>query len=67
MNAAKKHGVVPGIHCGSPEYARKMIDKGFQLVTVMSDNSMLAATAKRMVRLARGQDGEGGGGTSGPY
>ena len=61
--ATKRHGVAPGIHCGSPEYARKMIDMGFQLVTVMSDNTMLDAAAKRMVQIARGQEtGSGGDG-----
>ena len=62
LAAAKRHGIAPGIHCGSPGYARKMLDLGFQLVTVMSDNTMLASTAKRMVAEARGEAAPQGGG-----
>ena len=67
MNAAEKRGIVPGIHCGSPDDARKMIDKGFQLVALMSDNTMLAAATKRMILTARGQDAGSVGGTAGSY
>lgn len=53
LAAAKKHGVVPGIHCWAPAYAREMIDKGFQLVTLGTDNVLLAQVAKRMVAETR--------------
>jgi 4-hydroxy-2-oxoheptanedioate aldolase len=49
LAAAKKHGVVPGIHCGQPAYARQMVDKGFQLVTLQSDNLLMAGGAKRIL------------------
>jgi len=62
LAAARRHGVVPGIHCGTPDYARKMIDLGFRLVTVMSDNSLLAAGAKRAVQQTRGQGAAASGG-----
>jgi 4-hydroxy-2-oxoheptanedioate aldolase len=65
LTAAQAHGVAPGIHCGSAAYARKMIDLGFRLVTVMSDNSILGSSAKRLVQEVRGK--EGGGGPAGPY
>lgn len=46
---AKEHGVVPGLHNGTPEYALKMIDKGFQFVTLASDARFLAAAAREAV------------------
>ncbi len=49
LAAAKKHGVVPGIHCGAAAYARKMVDRGFQLVTILSDNLLMAAGARQAV------------------
>ena len=54
MTAAKAHGVVPGIHCGSAAYARRMIDLGFQLVTLLSDQRLLMAAAKSIVEETRG-------------
>ena len=53
MTTAKAHGVVPGIHCGSAAYARRMIDLGFQLVTLLSDQRLLVAAAKAMVEETR--------------
>ena len=37
------------VHTGSPAYARQMIDKGFQLVTVQTDAAFLEAEARRVV------------------
>jgi 4-hydroxy-2-oxoheptanedioate aldolase len=48
LDACKRHGVQPGIHCGAPEYAKKMIGMGFTFVTVGGDTrfvTMGAATA----------------------
>ncbi len=56
LAAAKRHGVVPGIHCGSAAYARRMIDLGFQLVTLLSDQRLMVAAAKAMVEETRGGD-----------
>jgi 4-hydroxy-2-oxoheptanedioate aldolase len=50
---AKAHGVVAGIHNGSPEYARKMIGKGFQFVTIGSDARFMAAGAQQAVSKLR--------------
>ncbi len=49
LASAKSRGVVPGIHCGSPAYAARMVEQGFQLVTIQSDNLLMAAAAKRVV------------------
>src|ERR1700704_3868715 len=46
---AKAHGVVAGIHNGTPEYALKMIAKGFQFVTIASDARLMAAKAQEVV------------------
>jgi len=42
---AKKHGIFAGIHCLEPAYARRMVDDGFDLVTLASDNRLLSAAA----------------------
>jgi len=49
LATAKKHGIVPGIHCAAPAYAAKMIEQGFQLVTMGNDNTLMAGAAKRAV------------------
>jgi len=50
---AKEHGVMAGIHNGSPAYSRKMIDKGFRFVTSSTDSRLLAAAAKEIVLKTR--------------
>ncbi|MDD9821803.1 MAG: 2,4-dihydroxyhept-2-ene-1,7-dioic acid aldolase, partial [Gammaproteobacteria bacterium] len=57
--AAKRHGIVAGIHNGTPEYARKMIGLGFQFVTIGSDARFIAAGAKAIVEAMRGVGGDG--------
>jgi len=59
--AAKRNGVVAGIHNGTPEYARKMIGKGFQFVTIGSDSRFIAAGAKAIVEAMRGVQNGGDG------
>ena len=46
LESAKKRNLLTGIHNGTPEYAQKMINKGFNLVTVGSDSRYIAAGAK---------------------
>lgn len=65
--AARRHGVRPGIHTGSPQGARNMISRGFQFTTILSDNALLANAAKAAVAAARGEAGGGAGGPKGPY
>jgi len=53
---AKAHGVVAGIHNGSPEAALVRIAKGFQFVTVSSDARLMAAGAQQvMAEMRAGQ------------
>ena len=57
LDAAARHGVVAGIHNGTTAYARRMIDQGYRLVTVMSDARLLAAAARAIVDELRGEAG----------
>ncbi len=59
---AKAHGVVAGIHNGTPEYALKMIHKGFQFVTIASDARLMAAGAQQTLAKMRGKGASAGGG-----
>jgi 4-hydroxy-2-oxoheptanedioate aldolase len=69
LAAARRHGKVAGLHTGSAGYARQMIDKGFQFVTVQTDAAYLEAEARRVVRdvkqAAQGTDQAAK--ASGPY
>jgi 4-hydroxy-2-oxoheptanedioate aldolase len=50
---AKEHGVVAGVHNGSPEGALKRIAKGFQFVTISSDARLMAAGAQQVMAKMR--------------
>ena len=41
LAGCKRHKVQPGIHCGAPSYAKKMIEMGFNFVTVGGDNRFM--------------------------
>lgn len=53
LAAAKTHHLLAGVHTGSADYARAMIKKGFDLVTVMSDARLIAAGAEAVLREMR--------------
>ena len=57
LDAAKKRKLIAGLHNGTPEYAQKMIDKGFNLVTVGSDNRYIAAGSKSDLEKLKGIKG----------
>ena len=46
LEHAKKNNIVAGIQNGQPEYAEKMVKKGFQLVTIGSDQRYMTGAAK---------------------
>ena len=52
LAAAKKAGLHAGMHCTSADYAREMIAKGFDFVTVISDENLLARGAAERAKLA---------------
>ena len=49
LKHAKKNNIVAGIHNITPEYAAKMIEMGFQLVTVGTDQGYMSAGAKSVL------------------
>jgi len=62
LEHAKKNNIIPGIHNMTPEYAQKMINKGFQLVTVMSDQRFISSGAKLSInKLKKTKSKEGKG------
>lgn len=50
---AKAHGIVAGIHNGTPEAALRRIAMGFQFVTVSSDARLMAAGAQQVMAKMR--------------
>ena len=54
LEHAKKNKIIPGIHNATPEYAEKMIKKGFQLVTVGSDQRFMSSGAKNALEKLKG-------------
>ena len=46
LEHAKKNKIIAGIQNGQPEYADKMIKKGFQFVTIGSDQRYMSGAAK---------------------
>ena len=54
LEHAKKNNIFAGIHNGTPEYALKMIDKGFNFVTIGADQRAMSAGAKAIVEKMKG-------------
>jgi 4-hydroxy-2-oxoheptanedioate aldolase len=52
LAAAKRAGLKAGMHCTSAEYAGQMIARGFDFVTVISDENLLARGAAERAKLA---------------
>ncbi|HET7083860.1 MAG TPA: aldolase/citrate lyase family protein [Rhizomicrobium sp.] len=52
LAAAKKAGLHAGMHCTNAEYAQLMIARGFDFVTVVSDENLLARGAAERAKLA---------------
>jgi 4-hydroxy-2-oxoheptanedioate aldolase len=53
LERARAHGVVAGIHNGTPQAALARIAKGFQFVTVSSDARLMAAGAQQVIAAMR--------------
>tara|TARA_B100002052_G_scaffold289286_1_gene306491 strand:+ start:2387 stop:3247 length:861 start_codon:yes stop_codon:yes gene_type:complete len=49
LEHAKKNNIFSGIHNATPEYAEKMISKGFNLVTIGSDQRYMSSGAKNSI------------------
>lgn len=58
VTRCQAHGVIAGIHTGSPAYARKVVAMGYRFVTIASDARFLAAAATEAVaEMRRGLPG----------
>ena len=53
LEHAKKNKVIAGIQNAQPEYARKMIEKGFQFVTIGTDQRFMTAAAKEALSIIK--------------
>ena len=54
LEHAKKNKNFAGIHNGTPEYALKMIEKGFNFVTIGADQRAMSTAAKAIVEKMKG-------------
>jgi 4-hydroxy-2-oxoheptanedioate aldolase len=59
LEKCKAAGRRCGIHTGSVEYAKDMIKKGYDLVTILGDSRILASAAEAIVKGVKG-DAKGG-------
>jgi len=53
LAGCKRHGVHPGIHTGSAAYAKRMIEMGFQFVTLLGDARLLTMAGQQVVQEMR--------------
>ena len=54
LEHAKKNNIFAGIHNATPEYALKMLDKGFDMVTIGADQRFISSGAKNVVEKMKG-------------
>ena len=54
LAACQKSGIVPGIHTGSPRFAKQFAAKGFKLITFGGDAGFLRAGVERAVGELKG-------------
>jgi len=55
LKAAKERNLFAGIHNATPEYAQKMINLGFNLVTIGADQRFMSLGAKEAVQKIKGK------------
>ena len=60
MAAARRHNLVVGIHTVSTAYAHKMIERGMQFFSILSDTEMMRRSAAAAVAEMREQHGTTG-------
>ena len=48
-DVCRANGIKAGIHCGTPEYALRTIEWGYEWTTVAADSRLLAAAAEASV------------------
>jgi len=57
-DAAARAGIAAALHCGTPAYACRAVEWGYNMVTIASDARFLAAAAGATVKSFRAQTGE---------
>src|SRR6267142_2194291 len=62
LDGCKRHKVQPGIHCGAPAYAKKMIEMGFTFVTVGGDNRFMTLGGQAAIAEIKAAPRPGAGG-----
>lgn len=55
LAAARGRGLAAGIFAGTPEYASRMVEKGFRFVNVSSDARLMASAATETVSALKGE------------
>jgi 4-hydroxy-2-oxoheptanedioate aldolase len=53
--AARERGLAAGIFAGTPEYASRMVEKGFRFVNVSSDARLMSSAATAAIADIRGE------------
>jgi 4-hydroxy-2-oxoheptanedioate aldolase len=65
-DAAKRHGIIAGIHTVDPHYTARMVQEGFQFLTIASDSRLLTVACEQAMSTVRGSSPARKSG-SGPY
>ena len=55
LAAARERGLVAGIFAGFPEYAARMVEKGFRFINVSSDVRFMASVAAETIAALKGE------------
>jgi 4-hydroxy-2-oxoheptanedioate aldolase len=55
LEACRKHGVAPGLHCGNADEARMRIEEGWQFIAIGSELRMMLNAAGDIVQKVGGQ------------
>jgi len=50
LAAARRPGVVPGVHCGTPEYANRRLAEGWTLVGIVNDLRFAARSSRDAIK-----------------
>jgi 4-hydroxy-2-oxoheptanedioate aldolase len=67
LDGCKQRDLIAGIHTMAPAYARGCLEQGYKFVTIQSDGRLLAGACQAAIAAAKGQGGEGGKKSGGPY
>jgi 4-hydroxy-2-oxoheptanedioate aldolase len=53
LDGCRRHGVSAGIHTGSPAYAKRMFEMGYNFATVMGDAALMRAAGTQVLQQMR--------------